>query len=455
MHLVLAHGCFDVLHSGHIAHLREARSLGDRLIVSVMPDHLVNKGPDRPVFPAAKRMEVLSSLDCVDEVVLCDGPDAVGVINRLRPAVFVKGIDYAGVESPGLAREAAAVKLVGGRLHITTTPKWSSTRVIMGERLSPEALAYLDRVKSCGYLDKIRSAFDAADKLKIAFVGETIIDEYRYVLPLAKPSKEFILATVEAKEPEVFFGGVVAASRHADWPNIKLVTPADTLTKTRYVDEDFSRKLFEVYSKRGLTLTREERALFQRQLIAAVHDSDVVIVFDFGHGLMGHAERRVVERNDHLAVNAQTNAGNQGFNPITKYARAHYICIDLPEARLAVQMPDETDVAVLAKEIRQDVFCERIVITQGRHGCGITDSIDGPDGALSRAIPSFATRAVDTIGAGDAFLAVTAPLVAAGLELEIAAFVGNVAGAIKTDIVGHRRHVGRAELMGGIEALLS
>src|SRR5687767_3495818 len=89
--------------------------------------------------------------------------------------------------------------------------------VINEQRLSDAALDYLGRVRGLGWLNTIHAAFQRADNLNILFVGETIIDEYRYVNALAKPSKEFILATVEAREPEQFLGGVVAASLHADW----------------------------------------------------------------------------------------------------------------------------------------------------------------------------------------------------------------------------------------------
>jgi sugar/nucleoside kinase (ribokinase family) len=69
--------------------------------------------------------------------------------------------------------------------------------------------------------------------------------------------------------------------------------------------------------------------------------------------------------------------------------------------------------------------------------------------------PAFSSGGIDTMGAGDAVMAVTAPLVAAGLPTEIAAFVGNIAGAIKTSIVGHRRHVNRQEIIQTVEALLA
>ena len=121
MVVVLANGCFDVLHAGHIDHLREARELGDVLIVALTMDKFVNKGPNRPIYTWEDRAKVLRELRCVDMVVptAC----AVDVIRWARPAVFVKGSDYiSGVFPEDIA---GALEEVGARLHITTSPKQS------------------------------------------------------------------------------------------------------------------------------------------------------------------------------------------------------------------------------------------------------------------------------------------------------------------------------------------
>src|SRR4051812_40939462 len=130
MRTVLAHGCFDMPHLGHIRHLQEARAHGDRLVVSVTADEFVRKGPGRPVFTAEQRAETLRALDCVDDVVISAKADAVEVINELKPAVYVKGIDYDAKEDQALEREIAAVEAHGGRIHVTRTDKWSSSRII-------------------------------------------------------------------------------------------------------------------------------------------------------------------------------------------------------------------------------------------------------------------------------------------------------------------------------------
>lgn len=297
-----------------------------------------------------------------------------------------------------------------------------------------------------GRLQRIKDAFAVADGLNIRFVGETIIDEYRYVKALQKSSKEFVIATVETGKAE-FAGGIVAASKHAEWPESDHITSWKTIRKTRFVDADFKRKLFEVYSVDRIVLRDEEREYFRRHLDEEVKKADVVIVIDFGHGLIGEIEREILSGAKFLAVNAQSNAGNYGFNPVTQYGKADFVCIDEPELRLATVMPDGS-FSRAVELLKRHIDCHKFIITRGRNG------LVGDDQNSSFELPAFAPGGIDTIGAGDAVLAVTAPLLAAGLSLEDAAFVGNVAGAIKVGIVGHERHVGRAELLAAVEGRL-
>ncbi len=166
-------------------------------------------------------------------------------------------------------------------------------------------------------------------------------------------------------------------------------------------------------------------------------------MLDFGHGLITGNAITDLARSKFLAANAQTNAGNQGFNLVTKYAGADFICVDAPEARLAVQDQTGKIEEVLA-ELEKAVQTENVIITHGREGSYVH----------AAHIPAIATHAVDTMGAGDCFLAFTAPLIAAGLGIEEAAFVGNVAAGMKTGIVGHRAAVDAQVLQQTVKALL-
>lgn len=459
MNTVLAHGCFDLLHLGHIRHLQEARKLGDRLVVSITDDEHVNKGHGRPVFTAQQRAEALLALACVDEVIVNAAPDAVAAIERIRPSVYVKGIDYAnrGTDA-GLLRERSAVEAAGGRLIFTETEKFSSSRLINSEKFSVEVLQYLEHCRAQGFRDQIFRALDIADELRIAFVGERIIDKYQFVRGLGRASKELMLA-VEDQGTESYEGGIAAAAKQAEWRRTEVVSVDKYITKTRLVDVDFNRKLFDIYSARKLELLEIERKRFNKQLQEAFRTSDVVIAFDFGHGLLNEENVRSIDtkfftQSTHAnppftAINAQTNAGNYSFNKITKYQLADFICLDVPEARLATDLA-EAPVEQLANALVEKVVASYLLVTHGRFG-----SYHLSRNHVRGHAPALVSGGIDTMGAGDATLATVAPLLAAGLSLEAAALVGNVAGAIKTSIVGHRRHVTRNEIIKTVEALLA
>lgn len=127
--LVHAHGCFDVLHLGHVRHFEAAKKMGDVLVVTVTPDRFVNKGFGRPVFNQADRCEMIDALRCVDYVALNEWPTAVETINFLRPAVYVKGSERR-TNTDALWREKCAVEGVGGRLELTDEPTFHSTDLL-------------------------------------------------------------------------------------------------------------------------------------------------------------------------------------------------------------------------------------------------------------------------------------------------------------------------------------
>ena len=132
--VVLANGCFDLLHVGHIRYLQDARALGDLLIVGVNGDAAVRrlKGPGRPLMPAAERAEILAALRVVDHVVVFDDDTADGLVALLRPSVHAKGTDYTLESVP----ERAAVLAAGGCVAIAGDAKRHSTRDVIAEILA-------------------------------------------------------------------------------------------------------------------------------------------------------------------------------------------------------------------------------------------------------------------------------------------------------------------------------
>ncbi len=482
--VVHAHGVFDLLHLGHVRHLEAAKSVADLLVVTVTTDKLVNKGPGRPVFHESQRAEMLAALAVVDYVAVSTHAGAESVIEELKPDFYTKGNEYLHAERDVTGRivtERAAVERHGGRMVFTEDITFSSSALLNRHFgiYPPELQTYLDSVRGDDMLDSLIGTINAVRPFRLLFVGDTIIDEYQYVVPLGKSAKENIIAS-RYQDTEVFCGGVVAAANHvADFcrsvdvftvlgeidsydeiikatlrPNIRLHTlmrpGAPTTRKKRMVDQSYMRKLFEICYIKDEMLEAPLQGRMNCWLDEHIDEFDGVVVTDFGHGMVGRATIDLLcERARFLAVNAQVNSANGGFNLITKYPRADYICIDAPEAQLAAGDRQSPIESIITDRLRSVIECDKFIVTHGPNGCVAFDATVGPV-----RVPAFSRTVVDTMGAGDAFLAVTAPLVATGARLDHVAFVGNAVGAMKVGIVGQRQLIDRVSLIKYITAML-
>src|SRR5512146_1591041 len=129
LRIVLANGCFDLLHVGHVRYLRGAKALADRLVVAVNDDDSVRKlkGAGRPLMPAAERAEILAALADVDAVTIFSEPDVRELVRAIRPDIHAKGTDYTADSVP----ERDTVLECGGRVAIVGDPKdHSATELI-------------------------------------------------------------------------------------------------------------------------------------------------------------------------------------------------------------------------------------------------------------------------------------------------------------------------------------
>ncbi|HEY5162477.1 MAG TPA: adenylyltransferase/cytidyltransferase family protein [Terriglobales bacterium] len=119
--VILANGCFDLLHVGHIRYLRAAKELGGRLVVAINSDESVRtlKGAGRPLMPDTERAEILAALEDVDAIVIFSEPDVRALIREIRPNVHAKGTDYTADSVP----ERDEVIAGGGRVAIVGDPK--------------------------------------------------------------------------------------------------------------------------------------------------------------------------------------------------------------------------------------------------------------------------------------------------------------------------------------------
>ncbi len=481
--IVHCHGIFDLLHPGHIRHFEAAKREGDILVVTVTKDEYVGKGPGRPVFNQGLRAESIAALQCVDYVAINEWQTAVETIKKLKPNVYCKGSDYATPEddlSGEIYNEEAAIKSIGGRVHFTDEISFSSTELLNANYsvYPEEAEKFLKEFRSKYSAAQVIQQLKALKEMKVLVIGDTIIDEYHYCNPMGK-SPKVTMITAKYLQEETFAGGVLAAANHVagfcedvhlitclgaqnnyeDFilahlkPNIKpkffYREDAPTVVKRRFVEPVFVSKMFEICYLNGRELPETLNQEVCDYLRANIPDYDLVLVADFGHGFIGRGIVNVLcEEAKFLAINTQTNSANAGFNLITKYPKADYICIDEPETRLAChdRFGKLEDLTIkIAKKLR----CNRVVITYGNYDTLTYASEEG----FSR-IPVFSKEVVDTVGAGDAFLSITSPCVAAGNPMDMVGFIGNAVGALKVLIVCNRAPVEPVPLFKFITALL-
>ena len=477
--IVHCHADFEVIHPGYVTYLEAASRHGDLLVVTVTPDRFLPKSVHETVYDETARAQAVASLDVVDFVAVGPGPDGVKAIQRLRPDCFVQA---EGSATPQL--EAEAIKAAGGTL-VVAPPFHLGTAHTIANPLSaytPEVSDYLKQFAADHPVRSVMQWLEGARPLKVLVVGETIVDEYHYCETLGKSGKEPILAT-RYLHSERFAGGILAVANNVaafseqvtvlsvlgrqdgrpdpTEPFIRenlnaRVDPvfiyqedAPTILKRRFVENYPLQKLFEVYLLKHM----EEDGPEARELCAKLEElvplHDLVIVTDYGHGMLGpEAVEILCRKARYLAVNTQVNADNQGFNTISKYPRADFVSLSERELRLEVRSR-RRETASIIEEVAAKLGCGTMVITRGAHGNVIFHRETG----ITKA-PSLSNRILDRVGAGDTVLAAASLCSAQGAPPEVVGFLSNVVGAYAVATVGHRHSLNLDKLEEHITAVL-
>ncbi len=130
--VVHCHGCFDLMHPGHIKYFQAAKRMGDVLVVTITPDRFIDKGPGRPVYGQQLRAESIAALQCVDYVAVNEWLTGEETLRLLRPNIYVKGQEFENLEDKTgkIQREAAVIKEIGAQLCFTHEIVFSSTKLI-------------------------------------------------------------------------------------------------------------------------------------------------------------------------------------------------------------------------------------------------------------------------------------------------------------------------------------
>lgn len=428
--LGLAHGVFDILHIGHIEYFKKAKSLCEKLYVSVTSDKYVNKGNNRPAFSINDRIKVLNSIKFIDKVIVSPKPTAVDIINKYKPDVYIKGKDYKNLlknPNKNLKVEIDSIKKNNGKFLIIETKLKSSSKILNENfnYLDQEVLMYLKKFDKSILLEKIKNVLFKSTSKKILILGEPIIDIHSNVKVLGKSQKSNVVSTNFVKNDE-FGGGTLLTANllkeffkytdllvfensnnnkiykkylNKDIGLRKIYSSSEKIIhKKRFVDEYSKIKLFQINHNEKYRLSKKDEIIYLNKLRQIISRYDEVVVFDYGYGYMFDKLINFIKKfPNKVNINCQTNSSNYGFNLITKYFNGKIASVDEVEFRLCVQNKTDTIISLIKKNKKIINKFKIFIVTMGVKGCYIVSK------NKVYFVPTIFKNTFDTTGCGDIF----------------------------------------------------
>ncbi|MFI4855818.1 MAG: PfkB family carbohydrate kinase [Phycisphaerales bacterium JB065] len=473
--VVQCHGCFDIVHPGHIRHLQHAARQGDLLLVTITADACVNKGDGRPLFSEELRAENLAALDCVDLVYVNPDPTAEKLLDEVRPDIFIKGREYESNNDPRFAAEREAVERHGGRVVFSSGDiVFSSTALVSAmEHREDPVHARLRQLAQAHKLtaERVSSLVGALKGQRIVVVGEPIIDTYIYCDRPDVASESAVLS-LRPLERVSYDGGAAVIARHiaalGGSPVLVTALPqthqaelfrermsdlgievrsiaveAPMLEKQRLLVG--SQKVMKLDLVRPLALDSVKRSELLELAKDAAQEhggADGAILADFGLDLL--TPRSLAEMCEALRGAVGFVAGDVSGrkSALLSMKKVDLLCPTEVEMRAAVSDYDSSLNSVVWK-LMQQTGAKQVITTMGDEGLIAFDRVRGASGedwstrVTGEHIPSLCPYAVDNLGCGDALLAATTMVRIAGAELPEAALLGAVAASIEAGMVGN------------------
>lgn len=472
--LVHCHGCFDIVHPGHIAYLQFAKGQGNILLASLTADPQVNKGVDRPLVPQDLRAQSLAALECVDWVYINPQATALELLEALQPDVYVKGREYETNTDPRFVAERDAVIRHGGRVIFSSGDVIYSSTALIGA-MDGAALLNEEKVRQfrlrfgldAGALSSLLGRF--ANK-RILVIGDAILDRYHFC-DAASIAGEGPMMSLRHLGQEEFDGGAAVIALHLAAMGAKPVLHSaigeddssqrmelrlrhrgveiDCLkarrslaSKSRYLADGV--KLFKVDEGGPMPLDSRNEARMADRILARCAGVDAVIFADFGYGTItaGLLERILPTLRDKVGVLAADVSGMGG-------GLAHFRNMDLlcpTEREMRHAMNDFSGgLNAVAWGLLSRTGARQALITLGKQGLIAFDRHRPTEPGESwerhlrgEHLPSLCGRAIDPLGCGDALLAAATLTLAADGSLHAAAYVGSLAAAIEAQTTGNR-----------------
>ena len=481
--IVLCHGVFDVLHTGHINHFLKAKSFGDILIVSVTADKFIKKGPNRPFYNLTQRMEVISQLREIDYVIASNEVTSLNNLKLIKPNFYCKGSDYKDSKNDltnNIILEKNTVKKFNGKIVFTDTKLHSSSKILKSnfDFLNKAQNKFIKNIKKKGEIN-IRDYFTKMQNLKVLIVGEIIIDSYIYGEAVGKSAKDPIIVLKE-KNTEEYLGGAAAIAKNVSSfsKNVTLVSAFEksskynnfienhinsafkirkfnkknfkTIIKKRFVESINKRKLLGLYSINDEIIDKINEKKIIKYLEKNKKKFDLVIVADYGHGFISHRISNFISKNfKNTFINCQINSFNNRSQNILKFNKSN--CIIMNETELRIDLRDESNnVKDLSRKFFKKYDFKLLVVTSGSSGSNIFFKENNE----VIFCPAFGSNIVDKTGSGDSLLALFSLCYIAGMGKELSILIGSLAAAISLNYIANSKIINKDTIIKSSENLI-
>ncbi len=478
--VVHCHGCFDIVHPGHVRHLKHARQLGEKLLVTLTADEFIDKGVSRPLFEQSLRAENLAALECVDWVHINHSPTAAELLGVVCPDVYVKGAEYEHNEDPRFAAELDAVESNGGRVVYTSGDMvFSSTALIQAIRgvndndpfaINTQTIALKNLHNGHDLSEsRIRSILHDIRGKHILIIGESILDTY---VDCAWPeiTGEAPLLSLRPLQRISFDGGAAVLARHAAslGAHPHLLTPIP--------DSQIGRALQDRLESQGILVTPiacdtelpiKERFLVGREKLVKLDHStpieldhrtrveltqmarrigqecDAAIVADFGLGMF--APRLTADLFKVLGSCVRVLAGDVSGQRASLHHMLGADWLTPSERELRSSLPTVAgSLPAMAAELMGRTDAKHLGVTMGDQGMVIftrrpvSSSTDGqPARLISEHIPALCQSPLDTLGCGDALLTLSTLAQCTGASTTVASYIGSLGAAACASKLGN------------------
>ncbi len=482
--VVHCHGCFDIVHPGHIRHLKFARSLGDVLLVSISGDAGIAKGEGRPLIPQELRAENLAELDCVDWVYVEPRPTAAGLLAEVQPDVYVKGREYEFNADPRFQAERDAVERAGGRVVFSSGDViFSSTALIEAMESSVDPFHHrlgqlLEREDT--QPDRLLETLAAIRGKRVVIVGDVIRDTYLFC-DRPDVASESPVMTLRPVERRSFDGGAAILARHAAALGARptLVTVLPETESAAELARGLAADGIELVSiRRGTRIPEKQRFLVGSQKVMKVDlidpfvldtagvdellgataevvgaggggGADAAIVADFGLGLFspGLLSSLCALLRPRVGVLAGDVSGRR--HGLRAMRGLDLICPSEDEARQAYSLHGEA-LPNVACRLLDETQSKAALITMGAEGLVAFEPLPDPHPGADAAnndpfrsrvsgehVPALSPHAIDPLGCGDALITTATLAMAAGASVTPAAILAAAAAATHGQRLGN------------------